>query len=219
MMKFENLSVQEANDFLYDRQDLRENIKYIFSTQKVNLANGGANLEEKYQIFTPKFIVDDMINAIGTDEITNLERTIFEPTSGDGAFTTRILELRLQKIIDDKLDFIPNLLRAISTIYSVEMDIHLILKQRCNIYTLIQIFCKEKNIEINPQIDTLLKYMICTNFIWGMTNIDNPVFSLFSSEVVYKMPVKEKNFEAIEFPIWNISDTLDISLHYEEVEC
>ena len=82
----------------------------------------------------------------------------------------------------------------------------------------------EQNVEIkiNPviknKLDELIKLMISTNFIWGMTNIENEVFSLFSSEVVYQMPVNNKCYEAIQFPVWKITDDLKISLHYEEVE-
>ncbi len=218
MMKFEKLSIMDANTFLYNRKDIREESKIIYATVKVNLAYGGANIDENYQIFTPEFIVRDMVNAIGVDEVSNVERTILEPTSGDGAFTTYILKLRMEKALENKDTFIANLLRAISTIYSVEMDQQLILKQRCNIYTLIYLFCKEHSVEIPSGIDTLIKYMICTNFIWGMTNIENPIYNIFSTEVVYKMPVNNKNYEAIKFPVWDITDDLKISLHYEEAE-
>ena len=61
--------------------------------------------------------------------------------------------------------------------------------------------------------------MIATNFIWGMTNIENPVnCGFFDTEVVYEMPVKKGYYEAIKFPVWEISDDLVISLHYEEAE-
>ena len=63
-----------------------------------NLADIGSNDQEGYQIFTPDFIVKDMIKLIGNDNVANINATVLEPTSGDGAFTVRILELRLKKI-------------------------------------------------------------------------------------------------------------------------
>lgn len=218
MRDFKNLNVEEAVEYLKNIKELKEISKWILPFQKVNLSYGGANIDENYQIFTPEFIVKDMVKAIGEDVIVDNTKNIFEPTSGDGAFTTYILKLRLEKALLSKETFIVNLLKSISTIYSVEMDNTLMSKQRCNIYTLIKIFLADNKIEIDNKLDELIKLMISTNFIWGMTNIENEVFSLFSSEVVYQMPVNNKCYEAIQFPVWEITDDLKISLHYEEVE-
>lgn len=218
MRRFENFSINEAVDYLNNIVELKETAKWIMPLERVNLRYSGANIEENYQIFTPEFIVKDMVDTIGVDIITDNSKNVLEPTSGDGAFTTYILKLRLEKVLVNKEDFIVNMLRALGTIYSVEMDNTLISKQRCNIYTLIRNITQNNNIEIDYKIDELIKLMISTNFIWGMTNIENETFSLFSSEVVYKMPVKKGYYEAIEFPVWTITDDLKISLRYEEVE-
>ena len=219
MLKFENLNVTDAIMFLYKNKELNELHKFVLPFNKLKLLEGGENLEENYQIFTPEFIVRDMVHAIGEDEVSNAERTIFEPASGDGAFTTYILKLRLEKALENKETFIANMFRSISTIYSVEMDKELIARQRCNIYTLLSEFLQTHQIELSAVEDELVKYMIVTNFIWGMTNIEYPISaSLFGGkEVVYKMPVK-KSYEAIEFPVWTITDDLTISLHYEGVD-
>lgn len=218
MRRFENISINDAVEYLRNINELKEISKWIMPLEKVYLAYGGANIDENYQIFTPEFIVKDMVSAIGNEIVADNTKNVFEPTSGDGAFTTYILKLRLEEALKDRDTFLANMLRSLSTIYSVEMDNTLMTKQRCNIYTLIINFLKENNIEIDLKMDELIKYMISANFIWGMTNIENEVFSIFSSEVVYKMPVKKGYYEAIEFPVWKITDDLNISLHYEEVE-
>lgn len=218
MRRFENLSIYDAVEYLKEIKELIDISKWIMPLKQVNLAYGGENIDENYQIFTPEFIVKDMVKAIGEDVVADNTKNVFEPTSGDGAFTTYILKLRLEKALLNKETFVANMLRSISTIYSVEMDNSLMSKQRCNIYTLIKIFLADNEIEIDSKLDELIKLMISTNFIWGMTNIENEVFSLFASEVVYAMPVKNKCNEAIQFPVWKITDDLNISLHYEEVE-
>ena len=81
MRKFDNLNLNDALETLIGIPELRDTQKWIMLLNKVNLAYGGANVEENYQIFTPEFIVRDMINAIGIDEVKNVSKNIFEPTS------------------------------------------------------------------------------------------------------------------------------------------
>ena len=152
--------------------------------------------------------------GIGKD-IFDISKNILEPTSGDGAFTTYILEKRLEKI--DRSNFEIESLKALSTIYSIEMDQQLIIKQRNNIYTVICNFINTNSISISDGYYDLVKCIITSNFIWAMFNSDNPNDG-FLVEVAYKMPQATKsNLKSIDMPVWNISDT-DISLLYEEVE-
>ena len=88
----------------------------------------GSNDTEGYQIFTPKFIVEQMVSAIG-DDVLDFTKTILEPTSGVGAFTTYILFKHMETI---KSNYEIEILKALSTIYSIEMDKDLIEKQRNN---------------------------------------------------------------------------------------
>lgn len=126
----------------------------------------GVSDEEGYQIFTPEFIVNGMVDAIGKKEVLDFTKTILEPTSGDGAFTCRILLMRLKKIKDK---FAVEALRALSTIYSIEMDEELITRQRNNIYTIIYDYADKKKIK-DEKFFKCLEDIIFSNFIWGMTN-------------------------------------------------
>ena len=184
----------------------------IVAFDSLQLASKGYNDVEGYQIFTPDFIVRDMCAAVG-DDILDFTKTVLEPTSGDGAFTTYILRKRLETI---KKDFEIESLKALSTIYSVEMDKELIEKQRNNIFTLVKLFILEKNIEVNHSYFEMLKCIISYNFIWGMFNSDNSIdMGLFGTEVVYKMPDAEKQkYKSLDFPVWDISsDSIKV---YEE---
>ena len=187
----------------------------ISSFDSLHLASMGHNDVEGYQIFTPDFIVRDMCAAVG-DDILDFSKTILEPTSGDGAFTTHILRKRLETI---KNNFEIESLKAFSTVYSIEMDKELIKKQRNNIFTLVKLFIRENSIEVDESYFEMLKCIITTNFIWGIFNseFDNGG-GLAGIDVVYKMPDAEKQkYKSLDFPVWNINND-SINVHEEGVD-
>ena len=211
-MDFKSVALQLLNQF--DKNELKiYNSIQCFDT--IHLASMGHNDTEGYQIFTPEFIVKDMCAAVG-DDILDFSKTVLEPTSGDGAFTTYILRKRLETI---KGDFEIESLKALSTIYSVEMDKELIEKQRNNIFTLVKLFISEKNIEVDDSYFEMLKCIISCNFIWGMLNseFDNGG-GLAGIDVVYKMPdAEKKKYKPLGFPVWEISND-SINVHVEGVD-
>ena len=186
----------------------------IVEYDALQLASGGHNDTEGYQIFTPDFIVKDMCKAVGK-EILDFTKTILEPTSGDGAFTTYIYQKRLNEI---KSEFEIESLRALSTIYSIEMDKELIEKQRNNIFTLLKQFIKKKNVEVDSSFYDLVKCILCKNFIWGMFNTEHSDGLLLGVDVVYRMPEAEKGkLIAVDMPVWEISQT-SVDVHDEGVD-
>lgn len=197
------------------KKDQLKTFDSISSFDSLHLASMGHNDVEGYQIFTPDFIVRDMCAAVG-DDILDFSKTILEPTSGDGAFTTHILRKRLETI---KNNFEIESLKALSTVYSIEMDKELIKKQRNNIFTLVKLFICENSIEVDESYFEMLKCIITTNFIWGMFNseFDNGG-GLAGIDVVYKMPDAEKQkYKSLDFPVWNISND-SINVHEEGVD-
>lgn len=192
----------------------------IKELDEIKLASMGSNDTEGYQIFTPEFIVRDMVKSIGEDAVFDIEKTVLEPTSGDGAFTVYILYKRLSKIFnEDKENFLVKSLKALSTIYSIEMDKELIVKQRNNIFTCAKQFILNNKIDVEDSYFELVKCIIVTNFMWAMFNADNLIneFSLFSPEIAYKMPEAEKgNLKPLDMPVWSINDSIDV--HYEGVD-
>ena len=218
-LSFNENTYEECISIAKKNKKIITELNAINLLDKVELQNCGNNNDlDNFQIFTPKFIVDDMIKAIGEDYISNISHTILEPTSGDGAFTCNIFELRLKKnISDDTKDIFTTLLRCLATIYSIEMDKDLIIKQRNNIYTIAKNFLNSKNVLLKQDEDDFLKILIFLNFIWGETNIKTEIKPLFC-EVAYKMPNTGKNTDvSIDFPVWNF-DNGKVSLHFEEPE-
>lgn len=209
-MVIDNANILDTNNLLLKNRRISKAFKNIRLLERIELSNGGSNDVEGYQIFTPRFIVEDMTNAIGTDNITDFTKNVLEPTSGDGAFVVYILEQRLKTINGDNV--LANVLRAISTIYSIEMDEELILKQRNNVYTLVKMFLNERNIDITDEYDTFLRLMISTNCMWAMFNTE-PLGFLTDLLASY-MPL-DKDGKNVEFPVWEITDDLMISLRFE----
>jgi hypothetical protein len=132
------------------------------------------------QIFTRKVDIDKMLNSIGLDYIKNPETTILEPTSGDGAFTTRILELRLEAFKENTIEqFLISSLKALSTIYSIEYELPSLEVQRNNMYTLMIKYLNEHLItdedkkyfgQKETQWKNTVKQVIFYNIIWGATS-------------------------------------------------
>ena len=200
----------------FNKSELKS-LESIQCFDNIRLASMGSNDKEGYQIFTPEFIVRDMCAAIG-DDILDFSKTILEPTSGDGAFTVYILLRRLEKALKGN-NFEIDSLKALSTIYSIEMDKELIEQQRNNILTAVTLFINDNNIEVSEGYYDVFKCIIVKNFIWAMFNSDNPIdISIFGTEIAYKMPKGKKNrFEPLYMPVWEISEN-NITFHEEGVE-
>ena len=188
----------------------------------LHLASMGHNDTEGYQVFTPEFIVKDMCSAIG-DDIFDFSKYVLEPTSGDGAFTVYILLRRLEKALKGD-DFELDSLRALSTIYSIEMDKELIEKQRNNILTAMVLFLKDYKLVVPEGFLDVFKCIIVKNFIWAMFNDDPDTQSMasFNGEVdiAFAMPNAEKNKANDNYllmPVWSISKD-SIIFHEEGVE-
>ncbi len=191
----------------------------INELDEIKLASMGSNDTEGYQIFTPEFIVKDMVKSIGEKDVFDIEKTVLEPTSGDGAFTVYILYKRLEKVYkEDNDSFVIESLKALSTIYSIEMDKELILKQRNNIFTCVKQFVNKNKIDVSEVYFELVKCVITTNFMWAMFNTSVPDGFLLGLDVAYRMPdVEMNNFKSLDMPVWNVSSS-EINFHYEGVD-
>jgi hypothetical protein len=191
----------------------------------LHLSSEGHNDVEGYQIFTPNFIVNDMIKMIGLKAIMDINNNILEPTSGDGAFTVRILELRLKNLNNDN-EFLIKALKGLSTIYSIELDRDLLLRQRSNLYSAFMNQVKNKSIQIHNRLVDLVKRIIVTNVIWGETNIREE-FSK-NNIIGWYMPLpmmkdtKHRDIpnytkaEVIKFSRWNINNDLSYTQVFED---
>jgi len=171
------------------------------------------------QIFTRKVDIDKMINSIGLDYIKNPGTTILEPTSGDGAFTTRILELRLEAFKENTIDeFLLNSLKSLSTIYSIEYELPSLEVQRNNIYTLMIKYLNEHLVTEEDKDyfnkkelkwKYLIKKIIFYNIIWGATSTEmDDDYKISESPMLGKY---RSNDMPIVIKKWNIKKDLKYS--------
>lgn len=172
--------VQDAIEKLKNPESICDNRKEIVNNDgtisyNVELAEYGKN---NTQIFTRKQDIDIMIDSIGRENILKPETTILEPTSGDGAFTVRILQYRLEGIRNAAKtanDYILQSLQALSTIYAIEYEADTVFVQRCNLYTTMRLSYEEfwkslnpdKEVEYDKNWDDLTRKILFDNIIWG----------------------------------------------------
>lgn len=148
----------------------RNNVREIKNTG-VMLSKGSNN--NINQIFTRTEEVDIMISSIGENIISDINTTVLEPTSGDGAFTVRILEKRLNNIMKSKDYFIQSII-ALSTIYAIEYELETILIHRNNLFSLMlnkfdEVYSSnDSNIELFKEAYSLvIKRIIFENIVCG----------------------------------------------------
>ncbi|MFM1524112.1 MULTISPECIES: hypothetical protein [Helcococcus] len=95
--------------------------------KRVNsLIKSKKRVKDHGEVFTPKFIVNKMINLEGIkDSIKNLNMTVLEPSVGEGIFLTTLLQYRLdyiKSIVKDDVSYYENLsLLALTTLYGIEI--------------------------------------------------------------------------------------------------
>lgn len=85
-------------------------------------------IKKNGEVFTPDEVVNDMLDLLdkntSRDDYKYIDDVRFEPTCGDGAILVRILDRKLgrvQKIKDNGGDWKEALLRAVASIYGVDI--------------------------------------------------------------------------------------------------
>lgn len=81
-----------------------------------NLVKSKQRVKQHGEVFTPKWVVNDMLDLLPAESFSNLDATFLEPAAGNGNFVVEILRRKLAhcKNQDD-------ILRAVKSIYAVEL--------------------------------------------------------------------------------------------------
>ena len=64
---------------------------------KANLSKSRERIRDHGEVFTPDFIVEDMLNLV-INETQRIESRFLEPACGDGNFLIKILERKLEVV-------------------------------------------------------------------------------------------------------------------------
>lgn len=92
---------------------------------KLKLAKSKKRITEMGEVFTPKKIVNKMLDfPVIKEQVENLKATFLEPSAGEGAFLVTILERKLKyaaKQSKGMREFGNNALMVLSTLYGIEL--------------------------------------------------------------------------------------------------
>lgn len=169
------------------------------------LHNSTYNIAEnqKNVVYTSDKLVSDMLSSV-KDEIERIDSRVLEPACGDGIFLDAILRNKLNCVIKkyghSRIDFEFYILRALMSLYGVEIesDVVLICRKRLKKTSAefyFQKFSKEQWIAFEPLVDCVLKINILCGDALSLTNpIDGTpiVFAEWSFLNSYK--VKRRDF-------------------------
>lgn len=144
------------------------------------------------EVFTPKRIVHKMINQEGIKEsLTDIRKTILEPSVGEGVFLCEILKKRLDYILANTYDIIEyenESLIAISSLYGIELLEDNAQKCVTNIYEVFLeyyiIASNKYNKNMRDKIKNSAKTIIASNIVQGdfLKEIDSYGNTLVFSE-------------------------------------
>ena len=72
----------------------------VESTEEV-IIKSKKRVQNHGEVFTPKWIIEQMLNTAGVKEACeNIESTFLEPSAGEGAFLVAILSRKLEMVTD-----------------------------------------------------------------------------------------------------------------------
>jgi hypothetical protein len=91
---------------------------------KVNLTKSKKRVRDHGEVFTPDFVVEDMLDLV-INETQRIESRFLEPACGDGNFLIKILQRKLEVVKKNykksQFDYEKYSLLAISSLYGVEL--------------------------------------------------------------------------------------------------
>ncbi|MEA3414369.1 MAG: DNA methyltransferase [Nanoarchaeota archaeon] len=167
----------------YEKKVKKSHVEKSLTKSKFRIRDHG-------EVFTPDFIVNDMLNLV-KHETERIDSRFLESACGDGNFLIKILERKLEmvekKYKKNQFDYEINSLIAISSIYGIELLDDNVEEAQKRLYNL---FLKEykriyKN-KINQLFLENIKYVLGKNLVQGNALI-----------------FKDKNGKSIIFPEWS----------------
>jgi len=113
-------------------------------------------IKEQGEVFTPQWLVDEMLDKLPQDVFTNPEKTFIDPACGDGNFLVRVLRRKIQNGSTP--------LQALQTTYGVDIMEDNV--QACRRRLLKEVTGNKKQINIEeyrPHTEALKTNIKCAN--------------------------------------------------------
>lgn len=124
------------------------------------------------EVFTPDWVVNLMLDQV-KKQTDDIYATFLEPSAGEGAFLTAILERKLERVRRqfDKKFWKPKSLFALASIYGIELLEDNLLYARQHLLDTFIAFHQENkhNISKTTNLYQSAKFIIEKNIVWGNT--------------------------------------------------
>ena len=158
---------------------------------------------QKNVVFTSEKLVSNMLSCV-KDEIERIDARVLEPACGDGNFLDTILRKKLNSVVKkyshSRIDFEFYILRALMSLYGVEIESNSVKICKCRlVLTTREFYCQEYDEQQWERLLPIIEYVVDTNILCGdALSLINPndgksiVFAEWSFLSAYK--VKRRDF-------------------------
>ena len=174
------------------------------------MTNSIYNIEEnqKNVVYTSDKLVSDMLSCV-KDEIERIDARVLEPACGDGNFLDAILRNKLnivlKKYSHSRVDFEFYILRALMSLYGVEIvDSTVEICKRRLVVTTKDFYCQKYDEQQWDKFLPLVEYVLNTNILCGdalsLTNPNNEkpiIFAEWSFLGAYKVMRRDFVYEQL----------------------
>ena len=136
-----------------------------------SLTKSKTRIRDHGEVFTPDFIVEDMLNLV-KHETERIDSRFLEPACGHGNFLIKVLERKLEvvekKYKKNQFDYERNALIAISSIYGIELRDDNVLEARKRLYDFfLEKYKKIYKTKINQLLLDNVKFILEKNIVQG----------------------------------------------------
>ncbi len=171
---------------------LQKKHKLTINSDNMNnsLIKSRTRIRNHGEVFTPEFIVEDMLNLV-KQETERIDSRFLEPACGHGNFLIKVLERKLEVVEKrykkNQFDYERNALIAISSIYGIELLEDNVQEARKRLYDLfLEKYKKLYKDKINQLLLDNIKFILERNIVQGDA-----------------LTFKDKNGNAIVFSEWS----------------
>jgi hypothetical protein len=131
-----------------------------------SIVSADRDIYNSTQFFTPKIIIKEMMEK-NQEALINLNKTVLDNASGDGAIILYVFGGRLIELEKSNKKSLLDIINALKTLFSIEYEYETIWKQRVIIYNSIYKIIKRWNLESTEIFDRSVKKILINNLKFG----------------------------------------------------
>jgi hypothetical protein len=138
------------------------------------------------EVFTPDFIIEEMLNALDPNDIKDPEKLFFEPSAGNGNFLLGILKKRIENGID--------IIVALNTMIGIELQMDNVLESHERLFEMCKsfVFKAKKKTQKEKMLYAKCIMIIKQNIFQGDSLVYMREKKILTHKFCYK-PIKDSN--------------------------